>query len=242
MTAEVTREVIKISRWRAAHLYYQEVDKLLFELSMTRCSPSFEKKVAALPRMGELSTFKATHWDFQRGNIPNDEPYRLFLAPLRESLKRTEDYLASIIHVSHPPPPPEDIINSVSQIMDPLMDVYNSMVECGFEVVAEGRLKDLIRRLVCFGLCLVKLDIRQESERHAEAIDAITTYLDLGSYLEWDEEKKQSWLIGELMSKRPLFPPEWPQEDSNVNERVKEVIATCRMCAAIGGDSFGMLL
>ena len=33
-----------------------------------------------------------------------------------------------------------------------------------------------------FGLCLCKLDIRQESVKHTEAIDAITTYLGLGSY------------------------------------------------------------
>ncbi len=33
-----------------------------------------------------------------------------------------------------------------------------------------------------FGLFLCKLDIRQESVKHAEAMDAITTYLGLGSY------------------------------------------------------------
>ena len=38
-----------------------------------------------------------------------------------------------------------------------------------------------------FGLGLMKLDIRQESTRHAEVMDTITRFLDLGSYLEWDE-------------------------------------------------------
>lgn len=33
-----------------------------------------------------------------------------------------------------------------------------------------------------FGLFLAKLDIRQESVKHTEAIDAITTFLGLGSY------------------------------------------------------------
>jgi phosphoenolpyruvate carboxylase len=33
-----------------------------------------------------------------------------------------------------------------------------------------------------FGLHLAKLDIRQESIKHTEALDAITTYLGLGSY------------------------------------------------------------
>ena len=44
----------------------------------------------------------------------------------------------------------------------------------GGGIVAEGRLLDLIRRLYCFGICLMKMDVRQESTRHTEAIDSIT--------------------------------------------------------------------
>ena len=40
--------------------------------------------------------------------------------------------------------------------------------------MAEGRLLDLIRRLYCFGISLLKMDVRQESSRHTEAIDSIT--------------------------------------------------------------------
>ena len=38
------------------------------------------------------------------------------------------------------------------------------------------------RQVSCFGLGMVALDIRQESTRHTDALDAITTYLGLGSY------------------------------------------------------------
>ena len=34
----------------------------------------------------------------------------------------------------------------------------------------------------CFGLGMVALDIRQESTRHTDALDAITTHLGIGSY------------------------------------------------------------
>lgn len=47
----------------------------------------------------------------------------------------------------------------------------------------------------------------QESGRHAETLDAITGYLDMGSYSEWDEEKKLEFLTKELKGKRPLVPP-----------------------------------
>lgn len=46
----------------------------------------------------------------------------------------------------------------------------------GGGIVAEGRLLDLIRRLYCFGICLMKMDVRQESTRHTEAIDSITRW------------------------------------------------------------------
>jgi phosphoenolpyruvate carboxylase len=49
VTADLTREVIKLGRWRAAELYYREVDKLLFELSMAHCSEELQRAVDAMP-------------------------------------------------------------------------------------------------------------------------------------------------------------------------------------------------
>ena len=46
----------------------------------------------------------------------------------------------------------------------------------GSGIVAEGRLLDLLRRLYCFGVSLMKMDLRQESTRHNEAVDAITRW------------------------------------------------------------------
>jgi phosphoenolpyruvate carboxylase len=62
-------------------------------------------------------------------------------------------------------------------------------------------------QVTTFGMGLVTLDCRQESSKHTEAIDTITTYLGLGSYKEWDEEKRTSFLLSELTGKRPLLPP-----------------------------------
>jgi phosphoenolpyruvate carboxylase len=46
----------------------------------------------------------------------------------------------------------------------------------------------------------------QESGRHADTLDAITRYLDIGIYSEWDEGKKLEFLTRELKGKRPLVP------------------------------------
>lgn len=41
---------------------------------------------------------------------------------------------------------------------------------------------DFFMQVQCFGLAMVKLDIRQESSRHSDVLDTITRYLGLGSY------------------------------------------------------------
>jgi phosphoenolpyruvate carboxylase len=68
---------------------------------------------------------------------------------------------------------------------------YRSLVETGDKSIADGSLLDFMRQVSCFGLSLVKLDIRQESERHTDAIDAITTHLGIGSYRDWSEDQRQ---------------------------------------------------
>jgi Phosphoenolpyruvate carboxylase (EC 4.1.1.31) len=44
-------------------------------------------------------------------------------------------------------------------------------------IIANGQLLDTLRRVKCFGVPLVRIDIRQESTRHTEAIAEVTRYL-----------------------------------------------------------------
>ncbi|KAJ3055215.1 hypothetical protein HK097_011216 [Rhizophlyctis rosea] len=242
VTSEVTREVIKISRWRAATLIYAEVDKLMWELSMTKGSSELEAAISSVDAETIIQSSRKTNLTFSRGNIPRDEPYRLLLAPLRDRCKITEEYLSQAIGVAHPPEVPAGFISDAEDLMGPLQICYRSLVEVGDIDIANGRLKSLLRRISAFGLSLIKLDVRQESERHAEVIDAITQWLKLGSYKEWSEEKKQEWLIQELQSRRPLVPANWPHDvadTEHVSANATEVIDTFRMLATVGTDSLG---
>jgi len=67
-------------------------------------------------------------------------------------------------------------------------------------------------------------------------MDAFTQFLGLGSYQEWDEEKRQEWLISELQSRRPIFRS---PEDFKDNENVYEVLKTFEVAARLGGDNLG---
>ena len=55
------------------------------------------------------------------------------------------------------------------------------------------------------GLFLAPLDIRQESTRHAEAVDAVAACAGVQGYSEWGEEQRVEWLSHELSVGRPLL-------------------------------------
>ena len=71
-------------------------------------------------------------------------------------------------------------------LAEPLRLCDRSLRAVGNDLIADGRLADVLRRVAAFGLTLVRLDVRQESARHTEAVDAIARHLGLGSYAELD--------------------------------------------------------
>ena len=103
-----------------------------------------------------------------------------------------------------------------------------SLRAVGLGAIADGELKDSLRRLNCFGITLLCLDIRQESTRHTAALDAITRYLGLGGYGEWDEGQKQRFLLAELESRRPLVDEAFYRSDLCDGD-VREVLETCQV-------------
>ena len=122
----------------------------------------------------------------------------------------------------------------VLQFLEPLELCYRSLCACGDHAIADGSLLDFLRQVSTFGLSLVRLDIRQESERHTDVMDAITNYLGVGLYRGWPEEKCLEWLLSELNRKRPLFGPDL----SKTNE-IAEVLDTFHVLAELPSDSFG---
>ncbi|XP_017971376.1 PREDICTED: phosphoenolpyruvate carboxylase 4 isoform X3 [Theobroma cacao] len=165
---------------------------------------------------------------------PGIAPYRIVLGDVKEKLMKTRRRLELLLEDLPCEYDPWDYYETTDQLLEPLLLCYESLQSCGAGILADGRLADLIRRVVAFGMVLMKLDLRQESGRHAETLDAITRYLDMGTYSEWDEEKKLEFLTKELKGKRPLVPP-----TIEVAPDVKEVLDTFRVAAELGSDSLG---
>ncbi|EJG1636023.1 phosphoenolpyruvate carboxylase [Vibrio parahaemolyticus] len=210
VTHSVTREVLLLSRWKAADLYLNDINELISELSMT----------VSNDQVRELA------------GEDQHEPYRAILKQLRALLNETKDILDAKIHgqklaVKAP-------LQKVEQLWDPLYACYQSLHECGMGVIADGSLLDTLRRVKAFGVHLVRLDIRQESTRHADVLSELTRYLGIGDYEQWSEQDKIAFLTNELASKRPLLPLDWEP-----SEPVKEVLDTCKIIALQPREAFG---
>lgn len=225
VTHAVTDEVIALSRLTAAKLYLQDISNLRWELSMQTCTPAFAKLIHHHP-----------------------EPYRERLRHIRDTLNNTIRYLDARLRGDSVTD--DTILTHSDELLIPLVECYHSLVECGMTSIADGNLLDTIRRVQCFGIGLARLDIRQESTRHANALSALTSYLGLGEYSTWSESAKRSWLISELASKRPLVSsriykaarqgmPSDVLSDELQHPDVQEVLATFKMLADQPSDSLG---
>lgn len=206
VTADITRHALQLSRWKATDLFLRDIAVLVSELSMSECTPEVR----------ELC-----------GNPEALEPYREIMKNLRGQLMSTQSYLERRLKGERLPRP-TDLLISNDQLWDPLYTCYQSLQACGMGIIANGQLLDTLRRVKCFGVPLVRIDIRQESTRHTEAIAEITRFLGLGDYESWSEADKQAFLIRELNSKRPLLPRQWQP-----SAETREVLETCRVVAEV---------
>ncbi len=208
VTAKVTRQVLLLSRWKAADLFAQDLDLLSSELSM------FQANTALREAAAEAS-----------------EPYRLVLNTLRTDLLHTRDWLTEALKHDRLQRP-NDLIWHNAQLLEPLLLCYHSLLECGMASIANGKLLDTLRRAYAFGLTLLKLDIRQDAARHAQVFSELTRYLGLGDYAAWSEDDRQAFLLRELPNKRPLFP-----KNRQPSAEVQEVLDTCDIVARHGSEA-----
>ena len=211
VTPEVTRKACLLSRWMACELYFTEIQALRDELSMAFASAELRAAV-----------------DDAR------EPYRELLRRVRARLIATRAWIERALAGDEHVKAPADAYLSAGEFAEPLRLCHRSLIETGNALIAAGRLADVLRRVAVFGVVLARLDIRQESDRHTEAIDAITRAVGLGSYAQWDEHQRLDFLLSELEGRRPLAPV-----DLDAPPDVHDVLGTFGGIAAIDRESLG---
>ncbi|KAL0443596.1 UNVERIFIED_CONTAM: Phosphoenolpyruvate carboxylase [Sesamum latifolium] len=176
VTPEVTRDVCLLARMMAANLYYSQIEDLMFELSMWRCSDELRVRADELHRSSKRD---AKHYIEFWKTIPPNEPYRVILGDVRDKLYQT---------------------------------------------------RERSRHLLAHGIC----EIPEEATYTNIEQTPLPIILDIGSYKDWSEERRQEWLLAELASKRPLFGADLPK-----TEEIADVLDTFHVLAELPSDCFG---
>ena len=217
VTPDVTRRACLMARWTALTLYAKEIEALRFDLSMADATPEL----------------RALAGDAH-------EPYRAVLRDVQRRLEETRHRVERALALPEELDPATPVtmereeFDTTEQFAAPLRLCYDSLQRTGNGIIADGRLTDVIRRIATFGLTLVRLDVRQESDRHTEAVDDLTRRMGAGSYEEWPEDRRVEFLVGALSGGQSIAPEGVP-----ASAAVAEVLATFRQIAAIHPESLG---
>jgi phosphoenolpyruvate carboxylase len=211
VTPEVTRRACLLARWVAADLYFGEIDALRDELSLDHASDELRSQV------GDAS-----------------EPYRELLRGVRTRLAATREWIEASLLGSSDTPPAAGVYLDGRELIEMLRLCQRSLEQTGHAIIAEGRLSDVLRRLITFDLTLARLDVRQDAARHTETLSALTAAHDLGSYDDWDEAKRAEFLLQQLSASDRLA-----LDRVKATPEVHDVIETFRMIARIPRGSLG---
>ena len=209
VTAEVTKRVILLSRWEAAKLYEKSMTKLIRSYSMEKCSNKILKITG--------KTF---------------EPYRVYLRPLRDKLRKTHRAIERHL-VNNEPLNEKNLLSEREEILKPLRVVRESLEQNQSENIASGDLLDLMRRAKCFGINLARLDIRQESSRHSQLLAEYIRKKLNQDYSSWDEDRKIKYLSAKMQNKNVL------KNFQFKNKENKEVWSTFKVLATQPKECLG---
>ncbi|WP_455367017.1 phosphoenolpyruvate carboxylase, partial [Kaarinaea lacus] len=132
-----------------------------------------------------------------------NEPYRRKLAIVNYRLKQSLAYVNQRIQG-------EEIVDqeiidhrfkTETEFLNDLYQVRDSLISHGDHAIADEELQDLIRLVETFGFYLLKLDIRQESTRHTQAVTEILQRYNI-EYDKLDEPERLK-VLSQIISEPP---------------------------------------
>ena len=126
----------------------------------------------------------------ERAEAYQNSPYRRKIAYMQHRLSQNIRVIKAQLNESNAPEAP-NAYPSENEFLQDLKLIRDSLIADGDEKIAAGELQNLIHLVETFGFYLLKLDIRQESTRHSDAVaDIFKQIKNAPDYSELNEEQR----------------------------------------------------
>ncbi len=155
------------------------------------------------------------------------EPYRRMLSVMRYRLERNLVAVKDKLHerVAREDTNLQDKYSTENEFVTDLKLIHESLAGHGDERVANGKLKDLIRLVETFGFYCLRLDVRQESTNHTEAVAELFKQINI-DYKALDETSRL-----ELLDKTIKDPAGIDSHNTSLSEATQETLELFRVMA-----------
>jgi phosphoenolpyruvate carboxylase len=200
VTPAVTRQVLLLQHELGIRSVERSLEELVEELSVSsRVGGASDELLASLAT--DLEQLPEVEARFRRLNA--QEPYRLKISCIRAKLARTRARLASGGAVAHDP---ATGYRGAAGLIADLEVLRRSLAGHHGQLIAEGRLADLVRTTSALELHLATMDVREHADAHHLAVASLVDPLDElpRPYLDLDRAERIAWLTRELCGRRPL--------------------------------------
>ncbi len=196
VTPETTRMALRMHASEIFNEYIIQIGKLtqLLTQSLRWCQPSD----AFMQSLRDDEALGLKGFDEKRDKFES-EIYRRKLYFMQSRLKVNQGIVNARLNGKAVDDNPQAYANADEFIRD-LHLIYDSLLGHGNHSVANGRLKDLMRLAETFGFHLLKLDIRQESTRHGDAVAEILDQAGVADYLSLPEKSRLQFLADQISS------------------------------------------
>lgn len=196
----VTHDTTVTALYMQARAVMYEYNKRLFDLSakltQSRCLVDISEEVIKRTTIIDADLLNTVFHN--RPERYKDEPYRRFLYIMQGRLQQNLEYIEAQIY-GEPIELSPFAYQSEDALLDDLQLIYDSLCGHGDDQVANADLKDLIRLVQTFGFYLMRLDIRQESNVHSDAVADLLTHLGI-DYFSLSEAERLDVLAKQVAS------------------------------------------
>lgn len=198
VTPEITRNALRMQQVEVLTEYARRVEEL--SKVFTHSADQIELSPAFIESMEQDQIRLAKYF----GDKHIKEPYRRKLSLVKLRLEKTIAQVQARLGDGKPFFDPL-AFRTEQELADELILVRDSLVHHNEANLTRGSLRDLMRLLDSCGFYLSKMDIRQESTLHTQAIHEIaTTLAEPVDYYAMTEAERQAWLTEQLLCTEPL--------------------------------------